>query len=226
MPLQLRLVNLWCRDRYPWSASACGRLPRTGFLEPLRARQCGRRQRPALSCSHQRKPGVTPTGNSLHTSPMPRVFGAVGGWPHGRSRAWGSCVFPSYGLARLGGARRSRFRRDVPQSHRSVARLRRCEPPPPQNVLSEGDRVVRAACPTVLSAGRATTACPMCGEAGVRAPAPGDPGRSATAGGVPPIEAGPRGVGGGSHRLAGPVASRSLLLTALPKPRATSCTTQ
>jgi hypothetical protein len=102
MPLWLRLVNLWCRDRCPWGASACGRLPRTGLLEPLRARQCGRRQRPALSCSHQRKPSVTPAGNSLHTSPLPWAFGAVGGWPHGRSRAWGNCVFPSYGLARLG----------------------------------------------------------------------------------------------------------------------------
>ena len=45
----------------------------------------------------------------------------------------------------------------------------------PKNVFSEGDRVFRAACPTVLSAGRAATACPRRGDTDVPSPAPRGP---------------------------------------------------
>lgn len=139
MPLWLRLVNLWCRDRCPWGASACGRLPRTSFLEPLRARQCGRRQRPALSCSHQRKPGVTPAGDSLHTSPLPFRCRCGPGLAARPCEGIGQLCFPLVRPHAPWGARRSRFRRDVPQRHRSVARLRRCEPPPSADVFSRAD---------------------------------------------------------------------------------------
>ncbi len=52
---------------------------------------------------------------------------------------------------------------------------------------------------------------PQVRAADVRSPAPRGPGRPGTAGGAPFIEVGLRGVGGGSHRLAGPVASNSTL---------------
>jgi len=88
-----------------------------------------------------------------------------------------------------------------------------CQPASPVRTAAAPERISRCrmprrtACPALLAAGRASTASPKRGKAFVLPPAPGGPGRMGTAGGASATEGGPRGVGGGSHRLAGPVAS-------------------
>lgn len=103
------------------------------------ARLCVRRQRPALSCSHQHVSRVTPTGNSLHTSPPPWQPWFRQGLAARPFEGKGQLFFPHVRPRTPWGARRSRFRRDVSQSHRSARRLRRCEPPPPQNAFPRPD---------------------------------------------------------------------------------------
>lgn len=64
-----------------------------------------------------------------------------------------------------------------------------------------------AACPTVLSADRAAAACPKCGKASVRSPAPGDPDRTGTAGGARPSRSACAGTA--AVRTAWPAQSRA-----------------
>ena len=207
MPLWLRLVNLWCRDRCPWGASACGRLPRTSFLEPLRARQSGRRQRPALSCSHQRKPGVTPAGNNLHTSPLPCGVWCGRGLAARPFEGMGQLCFPLVRPRTPWGARRSRFRRDVPQRHRSVARLRRCEPPPPQNVFSEGDRFFRGGLPNCAFGRTCCHGLPQVRGGSRLPPAPGGPACQAPQ--ATPVRPRSTCAGSAAVRTASPAQSRA-----------------
>lgn len=226
MPLWLRPACLWCRDRCPWDASACGRLPRTGFLEPLRARQCGRRQRPALSCSHQRKPSVTPAGDSLHTSPLPFRCWCGRGLAARPPEGMGQMCFP---LVR---PRTPWGRASVTFSSRRLSKSPLRPPASPVRTAA----APRTSFPRVtVSSGRLAQLCfrqavlprlaPGAGIQTCHLPHPGDPGRSDTAGGVPSFKVGPRGVGGGSHRLAGPVASNSALEPASARMYASSCTT-
>ena len=73
------------------------------------------------------------------------------------------------------GARQPRFRRDTHQSHCFTGRLRRCEPPPPQNVFIQAMCLYGAACPTLSSAGRSAAAGPKCKKQLFTHPHPGTP---------------------------------------------------
>lgn len=152
-----------------------------------------------------------PVRKTQHTSRALPPFGSRDGRMHGLSWAGGSGAFPTKGLARQGACVTRVFvatciKATVPSPGCAGANRRR-----PRTSFSRETGPSGAACPTLLSAGRDAAACPKCGKADVRSPAPGDPDRPGTANGVPSIKVGLRGVGGGSHRLAGPVASNSVL---------------
>ena len=91
------------------------------------------------------------------------------------------------------------------QSHCSIARLRRCEPPPSADVF-RGRMYLRTACATVLTACPAVPADPKSARSIRSFGRPRGPGRLRC---YAPRSSndGTRGDGGGSHRLTGPVAS-------------------
>lgn len=79
---------------------------------------------------------VSPQPKSQNTTRLPSIGGALGGWTHGRRRAWGMRSFPFVSLAARGGGVIHVFVATSHKYKRSVGRLRRCEPPPPPNDLS------------------------------------------------------------------------------------------
>lgn len=91
-------------------------------------------------------------------------------------------------------------------SDRFFTRLRRCEPPPPQDVFfdAEGPSGGLRNC---ASGGPFSPGLPVTRECLRSSSLAAGPGRKSAACGARAISDGPRRVGGGSHRLAGPVAS-------------------
>lgn len=89
---------------------------------------------------------------------------------------------------------------------RFFTRLRRCEPPPPQDVFfdAEGPSGGLRNC---ASGGPFGSGLPVAGECLRSSSLAAGPGRKSAACGARAISDGPRRVGGGSHRLAGPVAN-------------------
>lgn len=104
---------------------------------------------------------MTPAGNNLHTSPLPCGVWCGRGLAARPFEGMGQLCFPLVRPRTPWGARRSRCRRDVSQSHRYVRRLRRCEPPPPQNVHFDGDRVFRGGLPNCAFGGPRSRGLPQ-----------------------------------------------------------------
>lgn len=92
------------------------------------------------------------------------------------------------------------------QSDRFFTRLRRCEPPPPQDVFFEAEGP-SGGLRNCASGGPFGPGLPVARERLRSRPLAAGPGRKSAACGARAISDGPRRVGGGSHRLAGPVAS-------------------